>query len=267
VEGFCSSRFWESILADKHNQRVGNKADVWKHFILCGVVDALLRGHTDKQSFIYVDTHCSLGHFPLPENGQWKQGIGLFYGRKWPLADQPYFVIEQKAYERDRSYLGSWKLVESLLTARNIQREFRLFDKSDLVAEQLKEVPGFSHSDGFDGIVSNLLADLYLVDPAYSDHPESDWGRVRKVSEKFRDRSATALIWYPVYVKKRNVENLAGVVVAEVRWPATGANQIMRGCGMIALGVSADILSEMQNSLVELAAVLSGSLSLRDKRT
>jgi len=70
----------------------------------------LLRAHTDKQSFIYVDTHCSLGHFPLPENGQWIQGIGLFYG-KWPLADQPYFVMEQKAYERDRSYLGSWKLV------------------------------------------------------------------------------------------------------------------------------------------------------------
>src|SRR2546422_8875909 len=33
------------------------------------------------------------------------------------------------------------------------------------------------------------------------------------------------LIWYPVFVKERNVDDLAGVLIAEVRWPATGANQ------------------------------------------
>ena len=152
-------------MADKHNEKVGNRADVWKHFILCGVVDSLLRGHADTHSFNYVDTHCSLGHFPLPENGQWKQGVGLFYGREWPLSDHPYFVMEQKAYERDRSYLGSWKLVEGLLTARNIQGDLRLFDISGAVSEQLKEMRGFSHSDGFDNIMSNLPSDLYLVTP------------------------------------------------------------------------------------------------------
>ena len=75
------------------------------------------------------------------------------------------------------------------------------------------------------------------------------------------------LIWYPVFVKERNVDDLAGVLIAEVRWPATGANQKMRGCGVVAVGVAADMLSQMQSSLVELAAALSGSLRLRDQRT
>ena len=162
-----------------------------EHFILCSVVDSLLRGHANPQSFKYVDTHCSVGHFPLPENGQWKQGIGLFCDREWPLAKQPYFVMEQKAYETDRSYLGSWKLVERLLKTRNIQGDLRLFDTSGVVADQLKGIPGFSHSDGFDNIMSNLPSNLHLVDPAYSDNRESDWRRLQDVAGTFCEYELT----------------------------------------------------------------------------
>lgn len=253
-------------MADRHNDKVGNRGDVWKHFILCGVADSLLRGRVGNQPFVYADSHCSLGHFTLPESGQWQQGIGLFYRRKWPLADHPYFVMEQKGYETDRSYLGSWKLVEELLAARSMQGDLRLFDTSDAVARQLSGAGGFSHSDGFDGIMSGLSAELCLVDPAYSDHRESDWRRVREVSEKFSERSAAALVWYPVFVKERPLDDLGGVVVAEVRWPASGANQVMRGCGVVAVGPASRILHEMQSSLAQLAGALSGSLCLRDER-
>lgn len=253
-------------MADEHNDKVGNRGDVWKHFILCGVVDTLLRGRAENQPFVYAESHCSLGHFTLSENGQWEQGIGLFYLRKWPLADHPYFAMEQKAHEADHSYLGSWWLVEGLLAARGIQGDFRLFDMSDVVARQLSEVRGFSCSDGFDGVMSDLSADLYLVDPAYSDHRESDWRRVREVSEKFSERSASALVWYPVFVKERPLDELAGVVIAEVRWPARGANQVMRGCGVVAHGAASGILHGMQSSLAQVAGALSGSLCLRDQR-
>jgi 23S rRNA A2030 N6-methylase RlmJ len=112
---------------DRHNKRVGNKGDVWKHFILCGVADKLLRRRSDSQPFVYADTHCSLGRFPLIDNGQWRQGIGIFYEHKWqPLPDYPYFAIEEKAYKSCNQYLGSWKLVErllaSLLSGRNYLR-------------------------------------------------------------------------------------------------------------------------------------------------
>ncbi len=253
-------------MTDLHNDRVGNRGDVWKHFILCGVVDTLLRKRADSQPFVYADTHCSLGHFTLNENGQWRQGIGQFYGRKWPLADHPYFAMERKAYTIYNSYLGSWKLVDGLLAARKIKRDLKLFDTSPEVARQLSKVGGFTRSDGFDAIISGLSADLYLVDPAYSDHCERDWRRVREVSKKFSEWSAGALIWYPVFVKERPLDDLAGVVIAEVRWPARGGNQVMRGCGVVSFGAASGILHEMQISLAQLAVELSGSLCLRDQR-
>jgi hypothetical protein len=175
--------------------------------------------------------------------------------------------MEQKAYdETDHSYLGSWKLVEGLLAARGIQGDARLFDKSGEVARQLSKVRGFLHSNGFDCIMSGLSADLYLVDPAYSNHREQDWRRVREVSKKFCELSSRALIWYPVFVKERPLDDLNGVVIAEVRWIARGANQVMRGCGVIAFGAASDILYEMRSPLSQLAASLSGSLCLRDQR-
>jgi 23S rRNA A2030 N6-methylase RlmJ len=174
--------------------------------------------------------------------------------------------MEQKAYKADNSYLGSWKLVDGLLAARKIQGDLKLFDTSPEVARQLSQVGGFTCSDGFDAIISGLSADLYFVDPAYSEHRDSDWKRVIKVIKQFCERSGRALIWYPVFVKKRPIEDLAGVVIAEVRWPARGANQVMRGCGMVATGSVSGILYEMQNSLAQLAEALSGNLCLRDQR-
>jgi hypothetical protein len=70
----------------------------------------------------------------------------------------------------------------------------------------------------------------------------------------------------PVFVRKQPIEELAGLVIAEIRWPASGANQIMRGCGMVATGSVSAKLSEIQNSLVLLAEALSGNLYLRDQR-
>lgn len=257
-------------MTDRHNKKVGNRGDVWKHFILCGVADTLLRGRGDNQPFVYADTHCSLGRFALIENGQWREGIGMFYEHKWqPLPDYPYFAMEQEAYKTCNQYLGSWKLVERLLADRKIQGDLQLFDTSKEVDLQLRKIRGlhFHHSDGFEAIKSGLLAaDLYFVDPAYSEHRKSDWKRVPEVIKKFCERSATALIWYPVFVKRR-LEDLAGVVIAEVRWPARGANQVMRGCGMVATGAASGILHEMQKSLSRLAEKLSGNLCLLDKRS
>jgi 23S rRNA A2030 N6-methylase RlmJ len=253
-------------LPDQHSYRVGNRGDVWKHFILCGVVDTLLQGHADNQPFVYADTHCSLGHFILNENGQWRQGIGRFYENDFPLAKYTYFVIERTAYKADKSYLGSWKLVEKLLAVRKIQGDLKLFDTCPEVAGQLSKVSGFKNSDGFEAIMSNFSAELYFVDPAYSEHRERDWKRVTEIIKQFCEQNAKALIWYPVFCKKRPIEDLAGVVIAEVRWPARGANQVMRGCGMVATGSVSGILHEMQNSLAQLAEALSGNLCLRDQR-
>lgn len=251
-------------MADAHNHKVGNNGDVWKHFILSSVIDVLLSRHPPSRPFVYVDSHCSLGRFSLPEKGPWERGIGLFYDRKWRLANHPYFAIEQTAFTACRSYLGSWSIVQSRLQSNNVEDDLRLFDTSDSVSQQLADVKGFSQSDGFDAVHSIASADLFLVDPAYSQRREPDWRRVRRAGAEFLQRKATAIIWYPIHVKERPLDNLRGATLAEVRWPASGANQNMRGCGVIAFGHASAILRELQSDLAEVAMALGGVSCMRD---
>ena len=106
-------------MADAHNKKAGNKGDVWKHFVLTSVADALVSRKNKDQCFSYVDTHCSFGHFPLPAGGEWEKGIGRFYDKDWRLADHPYFVIERR--ERERGiYFGSWMIVKELVLSHGI---------------------------------------------------------------------------------------------------------------------------------------------------
>jgi 23S rRNA A2030 N6-methylase RlmJ len=48
-------------MAAAHDKKFGDKGDVWKHFVLADVVEALVAGESSGRSFSYVDTHCSLG--------------------------------------------------------------------------------------------------------------------------------------------------------------------------------------------------------------
>lgn len=256
-------------MADIHDHKVGNKGDVWKHFILSSVTHQLLfrrveGGPSVSAPFVYVDSHCSLGRFSLPEKGQWQEGIGLFYFRKWRLANHPYFVIEQTAFTACRSYLGSWSIVQSLLQSNNVEGDLRLFDTSNSVSQQLAGVRGYCQSDGFEAVLSTQSANLFLIDPAYSGHRESDWRNVRKVGTKFLQQDATAIIWYPIFIKERPLDHLHGAVLAELRWPATGANQVMRGCGVIAFGEASAILHGIQKDLAEIAMAFGGTSCVRD---
>ena len=122
-------------MADAHNRKAGNKGDVWKHFALAAVADALMSRMDSGQSFSYVDTHCSHGTFSLVGADEWKKGVGEFYNKDWGLADHPYFAIEQREHERE-IYLGSWMIVNELLRSHGSKGDLRLFDTSDSVAKR-----------------------------------------------------------------------------------------------------------------------------------
>ena len=250
-------------MADAHNRKAGNKGDVWKHFVLAAVADALLAGRSSGQSFSYVDTHCSHGSFSLAGGDEWKKGIGVFYNRDWRLADHPYFEIERRASELGR-YLGSWMIVRELLRSHGLNGDLRLFDISPLVAEALKDEAGFSQSSGFQAVLSgSRRPDLILCDPAYSEQREQDWRSIQDFATKCSGNDLAALIWYPVFVKEPPLAAFAENVIAEVRWPCRGANQMMRGCGMIALGPAGQIVRAAESDLAEVAEALGGSVTLR----
>ncbi len=250
-------------MADAHNRKAGNKGDVWKHVLLASVADALMSAKSSGQSFSYLDTHCSHGSFSLAVGDEWKRGIGVYYNRDWRLADHPYFVIEQRAHERE-VYLGSWMIVNELLRSHGLKGELRLFDISDSVAVELKGEPEFSQSNGFQAELSgSRRPDLILCDPAYSEQRDQDWRSIRYFASKCSSHNLAALIWYPVFVKEPPLAAFAEHVIAEVRWPCRGANQLMRGCGMIALGPAGQIVRAIESDLAEVADALGGAVTLR----
>ena len=215
-------------MADAHNRKAGNKGDVWKHFALAAVADALMSRMDSGQSFSYVDTHCSHGTFSLVGADEWKKGVGEFYNKDWGLADHPYFAIEQREHERE-TYLGSWMIVKELLRSHGLKGDLRLFDISDSVAKALKGEAGYSQSSGFQAVLSgSRRPDLILCDPAYSEQREQDWRSIRDFASKCRGDDLAALIWYPIFVKEPPLAAFAEDVIAEVRWPCRGANQMMR---------------------------------------
>jgi hypothetical protein len=128
------------------------------------------------------------------------------------------------------------------------------------VAAELKDEPGFSQTSGFDSVGSLASPDLILCDPAYSDNRDKDWRSIRDFASVSAQRGWAALIWYPVFIKEPPLDQFAECVIAEVRWPCSGANQVMRGCGMIALGTAGQIIALRARELSELAIALGGSL-------
>lgn len=108
-------------MADAHNRKAGNKGDVWKHFVLTTVVNALLTSKNADQSFSYVDTHCSLGAFSLVGADEWRKGIGRFFDNDWKLANHPYFEIERRASELGK-YFGSWMIVKEFTSGAWVER-------------------------------------------------------------------------------------------------------------------------------------------------
>lgn len=250
-------------MPDLHNKRAGNRGDVWKHFILASVAKELLSRHPANKPFVYVDTHCSLGPFRLQDKGEWQEGIGLFYDRQWPLGDHPYFAAQKKEFTENRSYLGSWAIVQELLRAHHVAGDLHLFDTAPSIAQRLAGMRGFSQSDGFDGALSILPADLILVDPAYSDHREQDWQRVRDVGKEIVSRNVSAIICYPVFVTERPFDEVHGALISEVRWPARSGNQLMRGCGVIACGGAGAVVRALESSLAEIASVFDACYTLR----
>lgn len=137
----------------------------------------------------------------------------------------------------------------------------KLFDTSDSVAEALKDEAGYSQSSGFQAELSgSRRPDLILCDPAYSEQREQDWRSIRELALKCMGDNLAALIWYPVFVKEPPLAVFAENVIAEVRWPCREANQMMRGCGMIALGPAGQIVRAIESDLAEVAEGLGGSV-------
>lgn len=200
----------------RHSYHAGNFADVFKHVLLCGLVNALNR--KDKP-WCYVDTHAGAGLYDLSgegatRTGEWEDGIGRlrsFGQTAEPLATYLRLVRATNPDDKLRHYPGSPMFVQAL--ARDGDR-LQLCEKVPAVADELKIVMGRDARVGIhlrDGYESSSLLPppekrgLVLIDPPFERTDEFDAMTDFTLKSLARFSNGIFALWYPI--KNRHVAN------------------------------------------------------------
>ena len=258
-----------------HATKVGNRGDVWKHFALLVAVRAsLAQGH---QRFRYCETHCGQALYVLPEQGEWRRGIGRILPVSPPLNSYPYFSQFSKALDAGDSYPSSWLQVGSFLLGQGASFALEIYDISPEVAEAIAVTnhsiiahASFKRADGFEALLrsdASNAADFTLIDPPYSPDSEHNWKQAVRCAALLNKRAARFLIWYPIFwpTKPRLLVAAVGTQGFEVVWHPFGekSSQLLKGCGVIADRVTSAALRKHESAFQTLAAKLDGRFNTR----
>ena len=198
----------------RHSFHAGNFADVFKHVLAVGLINALSR--KDKP-WCYVDTHAGAGDYDLGSEvalrtGEWKDGIERLYGltaAPEPLASFLALVRSANPDGGLRNYPGSPRFAQKL--ARPGDR-LLLCERVPAVVEELRF--GFRNfaqttvhlRDGYEAYSLLPPAEkrgLMLIDPPFErpDEFEAVADLIQKSQARFLGGVYAA--WYPI--KNRHV--------------------------------------------------------------
>ena len=256
-----------------HAAKVGNAADVWKHFILLTALDVLVR-QRPAQRFRYFDSHCGLGVYRLGRTGEWRSGIGRVLPADGTLASHPHFRLVGTRVRAGSTYYGSWRLVAEYLRRQARNSLMRLFDISPEVAGHMKtarigqtERIHFEQQDGFTALAAAPDADLVLVDPPYAPDRDADLVRAVQAARLMLEHRVPFLVWYPLLTTGNGFTAIDGTDSFEVSWDPLSKETSMVGCGMLAGGELAVALRVASDALATLAARLGGDLRVTSGRT
>ncbi len=198
------------MLSYRHGFHAGNFADVFKHILLCRLVQSLLG--KDKP-FFYLDTHAGAGRYDLTsvmakKNREFNGGIS----RLWEKADAPEAVRDYLAVVRAinpteelQAYPGSPLFVRHFLRPADRMTLCELHSKD---AEYLKEEFARDRQvsvqmlDGYHGLKAYLppiqRRGLVLIDPAFELKDERA-RLLEALTEAYKRWSGGIYaIWYPI---------------------------------------------------------------------
>lgn len=257
-----------------HGPRAGNKADVWKHFILLSTVEFLVRQEGPCGTpFHYLETHCGKGLYVLEENGAWREGIGKTASLPAPLASHAYFRLVGAPRGAGGFYLGSWLLVGLQLQSLGMEFRMSLYDVSrevekhlaflGLIAQRGSPVR-FVCEDGFGALDSEEMWDLALVDPPFAPDPKKDKMECENFCGLLPRFCKVFLVWYPLCCEQDpGLELLEAQEAWEIIWGRKEKASSMAGCGMLMGGKLGPIPQDFFYKLELLAQRLDGSFRRR----
>lgn len=206
----------------RHIYHAGNFADVFKHIILCRIIEYMKR---KEQAFRVIDTHAGIGRYDLSSSeaqktGEWLEGVGRFLSKPAPIELNELLLpwldgVRSFNRKPDRLmiYPGSPCLIR-----HNLRKQDRLTAVELHPADYRSLAKQFSgdyqarilHLDGWLSLGAHVppkeKRGLILVDPPFEEAGEFDRiiEGLRKAYRRFS--TGTYAFWYPVKHYK-DVEN------------------------------------------------------------
>lgn len=204
------------MLSYQHGYHAGNAADVHKHWVLCLLLEALLKKDTP---FCYVDTHAGDGRYDLMgeharKTGEYHEGIA----RLWNRSDLPASVLRYLDRVRACNPSGSlrWYPGSPALAAAMLREHDRAIlleahpQAFSALRDQLAERGRIAvhQRDAFEGLPALVppkeRRGLVLLDPSYE--IKNDYPEIPKLVARARERWPQGIyaVWYPILAEGRH---------------------------------------------------------------
>jgi 23S rRNA (adenine2030-N6)-methyltransferase len=272
-----------------HAYHAGNFADVFKHTILIGLIDALK--HKDT-AFCLVDTHAGAGRYDL-DGGAASKTREFVEGilRLSPVADPPpllqaYIDLIRSlnagaALAQTRIYPGSPLIAAQLMRAgdRAVLCEIQPGEAAALKALFARDARVAVHErDGYVALTALLppkeRRGLVLIDPPFEAQNE-EFRAIEKALQAALARwpGGTYAIWYPIKRREQTrpfhrwfaTHAIRNVLVAELLRQPDDSPLRLNGCGMVIVNPPWKFEAKLEQALRVLSVhlALSGQGSYR----
>lgn len=238
-----------------HAYHAGNFADVLKHVVLIGLLDALKGKQTP---LAYIDTHAGAGRYDLggaeaQKTGEYREGVErLFHVERLPTLIHAYLnlVHSQSAREpnQDAHYPGSPLIAAALLRAAD---RMQLCELQDLEFAQLRALfrndarVSVHQRDGYLALKALVppkeKRGLVLIDPPF----EAQDAEFRLIEQSVLAAHAkwptgVYAIWYPIKLRQHVIpfhrwlshSGLRKVLVVEMLLHPDNSALRLNGCGV-----------------------------------
>lgn len=245
-----------------HARKAGNRADVWKHFWLCELVDRLYVNPSG--SLTILDTHCGAGLFHRDRAEQWDDGIGRFAQSASDSLGK-FGEIAAPFLARDE-YLGSWALTAMVLAQRQVEFEILACDLSPDVETAfhanvsnlgLTANCRFLRSNGYEVAAQGDPHTLIFLDPPYTPDPSADWAALAGIIPNLQNSADAVAVYYSIH--DTSPPTITGLTYHEITWGQTG----MLGCGFAIHSKAPLDLSKAEDLAREIATTLGATYTKR----
>jgi len=263
----------------RHAFHAGNFADVFKHAVLCRILDYL---RTKPAPFRVIDTHAGAGLYDLAgseasRGGEWRDGIARLMAAPLaaPLAAllAPYLEVVGALNERGRlkTYPGSpalaraWLRPQDRLIVCEVEPQAAAALRQNLrgdVRIKMLEIDGWTALGAY--VPPKERRGLVLVDPPFEE--DSDFHRLSHGLAEAHRKWATGIyaLWYPIkdrgepdaLAKRLRRSGIAKMLRAELNVVPLSDPTRLNGCGMILVNPPWTLESELCVVLPALAGIL-----------